>query len=84
LGLFVVNDGATMNICNPLMMCCFVCHPTQLELLNVQGKHKGLVNYNKNHGINALKKHACHEHLDLYKKWGLFLLQRVIETQSEK
>jgi len=80
----MVNDGATMNICNPHMMHCFVCHPTQLELLDAQGKHKGFVNYNKNHDISVLKKHACHDHLDLYKKWGLFLLQRVIETQSEK
>jgi hypothetical protein len=55
-----------------------------LELLDVQGKHKGLVNYNKKNDINTLKKHACHEHLDLYKKWGLFFLQRVIKTQSEK
>jgi hypothetical protein len=31
-----------------------------------------------------LKKYACHEHSYLYKKWKLFLLQRVIETQSEK
>jgi len=81
---FMVNDGATMNICNPQMMHCFVCHPTQLELLDAQGKHKGLVSYNKNHDISVLKKHACHEHLVLYKKWGLFLLQRIIETQSEK
>jgi hypothetical protein len=55
-----------------------------LELLDVHGKHKGLVNYNKNHDISTLKKHACHEHLYLYKNWGLFILQRVIEAQSEK
>jgi hypothetical protein len=41
------------------------------------------MNY-KNHGISALRKYACHEHLHLYRKWGFFLLQRVIETQSEK
>jgi hypothetical protein len=55
------------------MMHCFVCHPTQLKFFDVQGKHKGLVN-NKNHGTNALKKHTCYEHPNLYKKWGLFLL----------
>ncbi len=66
------------------MMCCFVCHPIQLELLDAHGKHKRLVSYNKNHGVSTLKKYACHEHLDLYKKWGFFLLQKVIKTQSEK
>ncbi len=44
----MVNDGASMNICNPQMIHCFFCHLTQLELLNAQGKHKGLVSYNKN------------------------------------
>jgi hypothetical protein len=42
-----------------------------LELLDAQGKHKGLVNYNNNHGTSALKKHACHEHPNLYKKKGI-------------
>jgi hypothetical protein len=63
------------------MMHCFVYHPTQLKLLDAQGKHKGLVSYNKNHSTSILKKHACHEYQDLYKKWGLFLLKRVIETK---
>jgi hypothetical protein len=35
-------------------MHCFVCHPIELEPFDVQGKHKGLMNYNKNHGISAL------------------------------
>ncbi len=53
------------------MMCTFVCHPTQLELFDVQRKHKGLVSYNKNHDTNALKKYACHEHnFRLVKKLG--------------
>ncbi len=42
------------------------------------------MSYNENHGTSALRKHACHEYLDLYKKCGLFLLQRVVENQSEK
>ncbi len=62
----------------------FVCHFIQLEPIDAHGNHKGLMNYNKNHGTNALKKHACHEHPNLYKKWGLFLLQKVTKTQSEK
>jgi hypothetical protein len=67
------------------MMHCFVCHPTQLEFLDAQRGHKGLVSYNKNHDTNALKKYACHEYnFRVVQKWGLFLLQRVKETQSEK
>ncbi len=62
----------------------FFGHTTQLELIDVQGKHKRLVSYNKNHGTSALKKHVCHEHLDLYKKWGRFLLHKVAKTQSDK
>ncbi len=58
------------------MMQCFVCHLTQLEPIDAYAKHKGLMNYNK--------KHSCYEHPNLYKKWGLFLLQKVAETQSEK
>jgi hypothetical protein len=63
---FVVNNGATMNNYNPQMMRCFVCHPIRLELIDVQGKHKGLVSYNKNHDTSVLKQHVCHEHLNLY------------------
>ncbi len=70
-----------MAICNPQMMWCFICHFIQLELIDVQRKYKRLVSYNKKHGTSVFKKHACHQHLDLYKKWGLFLLQRVAETK---
>ncbi len=42
------------------------------------------MSYNKNHGTSVLRKHACHEYPYLYKKCGLFLLQRVVKTQSEK
>jgi len=55
-----------------------------LQHIDAHGKHKGVVGYNKNHGTNALKKHVCNEHPNLYKKWGLFKLQIVIKTQSEK
>jgi hypothetical protein len=55
-----------------------------LEPIDAHGKHKGLMNYNKNHCTSALKKHSCHEHPNMYKKWGLFLLQKVAKTQSEK
>ncbi len=55
-------------------MRCFVCHLTQLKLLDVQGKHIGLMSYNKNHGTSDVKKHDYYEHLDLLKKWGFLLL----------
>lgn len=52
------------NTCNPQMVHCVVCHFIRLEhnakILN-QGKHMGLVNYNKNHNINALKKYIFHQ-----------------------
>jgi len=54
------------------MMHCFVCHPNQLEPLDALGKHKRQVSYNKNQGISALKKHACHEHPYLYKNENCF------------
>ncbi len=57
-------------------MRCFVCHPIQLELLDVQGKHKGLMRYNKNHGISALRKQVCHEHLDSYKTTGTIFVAK--------
>jgi len=41
LGFFVVNNGAAMNIYNPQMMQCFVCHPIQLEHIDAHVKHKG-------------------------------------------
>jgi len=69
---FVVNNDTTVNICNPQMMQCFICHPIHLEHIDTWGKHKRLLSYNKNHGASALKNHDCHEHLDLYKKWELF------------
>jgi hypothetical protein len=46
-----------------------------LELLDAQREHKGLVSYNKNHDTSALKNmFVMNIILNLYKKWGLFLL----------
>ncbi len=48
----------------------------QVDVGNLsQEKHKGFLNYNKNHGTSSLKKHVCNEHLEAYKKWGFFSLQ---------
>jgi hypothetical protein len=52
--------------------------------MRIRGKHKGLVNYNRNHGTSALKEHICHEHLDTYKKWGLFFWGKVVDFRSLK
>lgn len=57
LTFFIVNDGDVINCCNPQKMRCIVCHPT--TLLFDGGKHKGLLNYNKNCGMSSLKK-TCH------------------------
>jgi hypothetical protein len=46
-----------------------------LEPIDAHGKHKGLMNYNKNHGTSALKKHVCHEHPNMYKKWVIFIVE---------
>jgi hypothetical protein len=51
-----------------------------LQHIDAHGKHKGVMGYNKNHGTNALKKHVCNEHPNLYKNWGLFMLQMVIKN----
>ncbi len=71
----MVNNNVAMNICNLRMMQCIVCHLTQLEPIDAHGKHKGLMNYNKNHGTSALKKHVCHEHPNMYKKWVIFIVE---------
>ncbi len=42
------------------------------------------MNYNKNHNTSVLKKHGCHEHPNLYKKRGLFLLQRVVKLKEKE
>ncbi len=61
-----------------------MCHHVWLQEHDAQGKHKGLMSYNTNHGTRALKKHVHFEHLDLYNKWGVFLLQRLVETKNDK
>jgi len=56
------------------MMWCVMCHSILLHEQDGQGKHKGLMSYNTNHGISVLKKHVCSKHSNLYNKWGAFLL----------
>jgi hypothetical protein len=64
LTIEIDNCKTLENTCNPQMVHCVVCHLIRLEhdakILN-QRKHKGLVNYNKNHNISALKKYVFHE-----------------------
>jgi hypothetical protein len=42
------------------------------------------MNYNKNYGINVLKKYVYHVNSNLYKKGGLFLLGKVANSKSYK
>jgi hypothetical protein len=55
-------------------VCCV--SPYRLEN-EAQRKHKGLVNYNKNHGTSILLKNVYREHLDFYKKWGVLFSKRL-------
>jgi hypothetical protein len=48
-----------------------------------QGKNKGLLNYNNQHGMSSLKN-TSNEHLELYRRWGLFLLQRMRKTNKNQ
>lgn len=66
------------------MMWCVVCHFIRLHEHDGQGKHKGLMSYNTNAGISALKEHVCFEHSNLYNKWGAFLLYRVANKAQRR
>jgi hypothetical protein len=71
--LFVINGLVAINFCNPQLLRCVVCHLfiVQVDVGNLsQEKHKGFLNYNKNHGTSSLKIHAYNEHLEVYRKWG--------------
>jgi hypothetical protein len=62
-------------------------HPfiVQVDVKNMsQGKNKGFLSYNKNYGTSSLKKHDFNEHPKVYRRWGLFLLQKILETINEK
>jgi hypothetical protein len=55
-------------------MWCLVCYPIQLEHIDAQGKHKGLYELQQEPQHKCLKKLACHEHPNLFLKWGFLLL----------
>jgi hypothetical protein len=40
------------------------------------GKNKGLVSYNTRYGTSALKKHVTDKHVEEYRRWGLFVVQK--------
>jgi hypothetical protein len=47
--------------------------------MRLGGNIKDLWATNRNHDINAFKKHIFHDHLNIYNKWELFLLARGLE-----
>jgi len=49
-------------------------NPIDVNVNNVfDGKHKGLMSYNKDHGTFSLKKHVFHKHVKECKRWDLLL-----------
>jgi hypothetical protein len=56
---FVVNGLVAINSCNPQLLRCVVCHISivQVDVGKLhQGKHKGLLNYNKNMRYKLIEK----------------------------
>lgn len=45
---------------------------------------KMLLSYNKDHGTSSLKKYIFNEHLEVYKRRGLFLLQKMAKNVNER
>jgi len=72
---FVVNDGAKINSINLQVMRSIFCHPTPLNV-DFNGKNKGLVSYNTQYGTSVLKKHVTDKHVEKYRRWGLFVVQK--------
>jgi len=63
---------------------CGVLCVTQFMSWNMRlgGNIKDLWATNRNHDINAFKKHIFHDHLNIYNKWELFLLARGLGFQK--
>ncbi len=73
--IFVVNDSAKINSINLQVMRCIFCHPTALNV-DFNGKNKGLVSYNTQYGTSVLKKHVTNKHVEEYRRWGLFVVEK--------
>ncbi len=56
-------------------MRCIFCHPTALNV-DFNGKNKGLVSYNTQYGTSVLKKHVTNKHVEEYRRWGLFVVEK--------
>jgi hypothetical protein len=48
------------------------------------GKNKGLVSYNTRYGTSALKKHVTNKHVEEYRRWGLFVMQKSKDGGNER
>jgi hypothetical protein len=83
IGLFfVVNDSAKINSINPQIMRCILGHLTPV---NVDSNgNKVLVSYNTQYGTSVLKKHVTNKHVEEYRRWGLFVMQKSKDGGDER
>jgi len=49
-----------------------------------QGKNKGLLNYNNQHGMSSMKNTLLMNIFELCRRWGLFLLQTMAKTNEKQ
>jgi hypothetical protein len=68
---FVVNDNLHVDLVNPQMLCCIICH-TQQASRNILNKSsivkKGFINNNKTNGLTPMKTHVDNVHYYLVAK----------------
>ena len=59
------NNNEQILLDKPQVLCCLLCHfdalGADMLALKTRGR-KGLITYNKAHGMNAMKKYVEHEH----------------------
>jgi len=77
LGFLVVNNDVKINSFNPQLMHYIVCHLVLIKQgvkILAQGKNKRLLRYNKEHGMNSLKKGSCNIRWFIFvSQWSSFL-----------
>ncbi len=56
-------------------MRCILCHLTPVNV-DSNEKNKGLISYNTWYGTSALKKHIADKHVEEYRRWSLFVVQK--------
>jgi len=64
---YPVNDNKEVNILIPQTMHCIIYHNNPILYLNLKTQaRKGLIIYNTNNSITALKKHVNLDHFDVF------------------